>query len=205
MVYPPTLNSEPARGSAVANLHQRILSNEPDWQRDAFVEFHPLVHRLLLKALGPSADVDELLDDVFLAFFESAWRIRESAKVKSYLVSITMNCIRKEIRRRRRQAFLRRLMGQVEDIDQRAGTDDPKAKAALVQLHKILEELGANERSAFLLRSLENMPFPEIAEALHISESTAVRWTKRATEHVMKRVGRNALLCDYVLDRSGAL
>jgi RNA polymerase sigma-70 factor (ECF subfamily) len=202
MARPPSLSTEPVREAHAEDLHSRIVGDEPGWQKDAFEEFHGLVQRLLLKALGPGADVDELVDDVFLSFFESAWRIRESAKVKSYLVSITMNRIRREIRRRKRQALVRRLMGQQVEVDQRAGSDDPKAKAALIQLHKILEELGANERSAFLLKNLEGLPLAEIAEVLAISESTALRWTRRATEHVMKRVGRNALLCDYVRDRS---
>jgi DNA-directed RNA polymerase specialized sigma24 family protein len=42
------------------------------------------------------------------------------------------------------------------------------------------------------------MPFAEIAEALSISESTAHRRARRANEHVMKKIARNALLCDYI-------
>jgi RNA polymerase sigma-70 factor (ECF subfamily) len=122
--------------------------------------------------------------------------------MRSYVVSITMNRIRHEIRRRKRQDLFQRLMGKAEDIDHRPGSDDPKAKAALIQLDRILGELHGDERSAFLLRSLEGMAYVEIAEALNISESTALRWTRRATEHVMKRVGRNALLCDYIRERS---
>lgn len=185
-----------------AELYARIMSGDPDWHRDAFLEYHGLVHRLLTRALGPQADIDEPLDDVFLAFFESAHRIRASAKVRSYLVTITMNRIRREIRRRKRSELVHKLMGRAEDIEHRPGNDDPKAKAALIQLSRILEELNGNERSAFLLRSLEGMGYAEIAEALEISESTALRWTRRATEHVMKRVGRNALLCDYIRERA---
>jgi RNA polymerase sigma-70 factor (ECF subfamily) len=99
-------------------------------------------------------------------------------------------------------ALLYKFIGKDEELDRRAGNDDPKAKAALIQLSRILEELDADERSAFLLRSLEGMAFVEIAEVLSISESTALRWTRRATEHVMKRVGRNALLCDYIVERT---
>jgi transposase len=41
----------------------------------------------------------------------------------------------------------------------------------------------------------------EIASALKVSESTAKRWVRRANEHVLKRVSRNALLADYIQDR----
>jgi RNA polymerase sigma-70 factor (ECF subfamily) len=182
-------------------LFAEILANEPGWQERAFRHFHGLVHRLLTKAFGPSAEVGEMLDDVFMSFFASAHRIRSSAKVRNYIVSITMNRIRHEIRKQKRQQLLHNLMGKPEEIEHRAGNDDPKAKAALIQLSRVLGELDGDERSAFLLRSLEGMAFSEIAEALDISESTALRWTRRATEHVMKRVSRNALLCDYIRDR----
>jgi RNA polymerase sigma-70 factor, ECF subfamily len=170
MLPPPRPEQKAGPDCSGEELHARIQRGDPDWQRLAFTQYHGLVQRLLLKALGPSAETDELLDDVFLSFFESAQRIRDSAKVKSYLVSITMNQVRREIRRRRRQAFLFKLMGNTEDMNQRPGTDDPKARAALVQLHRVLEELNADDRSAFLLRNLESMPFPEIAEVLNVSE-----------------------------------
>jgi RNA polymerase sigma-70 factor (ECF subfamily) len=183
---------------SVDQLYAKIHSKDRSWQRDAFDRYHDLVHRLLVRALGPGADIEELLDDVFLSFFQHASRIQSSDKIRSYLVSITMNRLRAEIRRRKRAEFWQRFVGAAGEPDANPGTDDPKAKAALIQLSRILDELNAEERATFLLRSLEGMPFAEIAEALSISESTAHRRAKRATEHVMKKVARNALLCDYI-------
>lgn len=183
---------------SVDELYAKIHRKDLSWQRDAFDRYHDLVHRLLVRALGPGADIEELLDDVFLSFFQHASRIQSSEKVRSYLVSITMNRLRAEIRRRKRAELWQRFTGASGEPDANPGTDDPKAKAALIQLSRILDELSAEERATFLLRSLEGMPFAEIAEALSISESTAHRRAKRATEHVMKKVARNALLCDYI-------
>jgi RNA polymerase sigma-70 factor (ECF subfamily) len=183
---------------SVDELYSKIHRKDKSWQRDAFDRYFGLVHRLLVRALGPAGDIEELVDDVFLSFFQSAQRIQSSDKIRSYIVSITMNRLRAEIRRRKRAQFLHRWTGTTEDADQNAGHDDPKAKAALIQLSRILDELNAEERATFLLRSLEGMPFAEIADALAISESTAHRRAKRATEHVMKKVARNALLCDYI-------
>jgi RNA polymerase sigma-70 factor (ECF subfamily) len=183
---------------SVDELYAKIHRKDKSWQRDAFDRYYGLVHRLLVRALGPFGDIEELVDDVFLSFFQSAQRIQSSDKIRSYVVSITMNRLRAEIRRRKRAQFLHRWTGVTEEPDQNPGHDDPKAKAALIQLSRILNELNAEERATFLLRSLEGMPFAEIAEALSISESTAHRRAKRATEHVMKKVARNALLCDYI-------
>jgi RNA polymerase sigma-70 factor (ECF subfamily) len=179
------------------DLYAKIHRKDKSWQRDAFDRYHSLVHRLLTRALGPGADIEELVDDVFLSFFESAQRIQSSEKIRSYVVSITMNRLRAEIRRRKRAEFLR-WTGVIEEIEQKPGQDDPKAKAALIQLSRILDELNAEERATFLLRSLDGMPFAEIAEVLSISESTAHRRARRANEHVMKKVARNALLSDFI-------
>jgi len=183
------------------DLHAAILSNSEDWQRRSFDEFHGLVHGLVLKCLGPNAETSDLVSEVFVKFFENAHRIRSRGAIRSYMVSITMNAIRGEIRRRKRRELLIRLSGLLPELDQEPGHDDPKAKAALIQLSRILEELGANDRMAFVLHSLEGMHIGEIATVLKVSESTAKRRVRRANEHVLKRVSRNALLADYIQDR----
>ena len=53
-----------------------------------------------------------------------------------------------------------------------------------------------------MLHSLEGMRLAEIAEILRVSLSTAKRRVQRANEHVLKRVSRNALLADYIRDKS---
>jgi DNA-directed RNA polymerase specialized sigma24 family protein len=55
----------------------------------------------------------------------------------------------------------------------------------------------------FVVNSLEGMQIAEIAAALKVSQSTAKRRIRRANEHVLKRVSRNALLADYIQDKSG--
>jgi DNA-directed RNA polymerase specialized sigma24 family protein len=42
----------------------------------------------------------------------------------------------------------------------------------------------------------------EIASALGVSESTAKRRVRSANARVLKRVGRNALLADYLIART---
>jgi len=197
---PATLGRDAQREE---DLHLAITNNQGDWQRRAFDEYHRLVHGLLSKTLGPRAEVPDLAGDVFVIFFANAQRIRLASAVRSYLVSITMNVARRELRARRRRALLYTLIGWPRDAERQASPDDPKAKAALLQLGRIVEELSPDERAAFVLHSLENMPVAEIADALGVSESTAKRRVRRANEHILKRVRRNALLADYLVARSG--
>lgn len=179
-------------------LYAAIVGNDEDWQRRAFEQLHGLVHGLILKCLGPNAEIADLVGDVFLTFFETAHRIRRPMALRSYVVSITMNAVRREIRRCKRRRALGGVSRTLPELDHEPGHDDPKAKAALIQLSRILDELGGHDRMAFQLHSLEGMQIAEIASALEVSQSTAKRRVRRASEHVLKRVSRNALLADYL-------
>ncbi len=179
-----------------------IQAGAPGWQRQAFDEFHALVHGLLYKSLGPSAEVEDLVSDVFLSLFESAQSIREPHALRSYVVSVTMNTVRRELRQRRRRALFERLTGGADQTERLVAPDDPKAKAALLQLSRILDGMGTEERLAFVLYGLEGLRLAEVAEALAVSLSTAKRRVRSANEHVRKRVSRNVLLADYIRERS---
>ncbi len=200
----PTTFSAPVgdRSEQQGELHAAILRNEAGWQRRAFNAFHDLVHALLIKALGPRAEIADLVGDVFVSFFANASRIQSAQAVRSYLVSITMNLARRELRQRKRRELFQRFSGAAQDYEQEAGRDDPRAKAALIQLSRILDDLSADDRSAFVLSNLEGMPALEVAELLGVSESTAKRRIRRANERVLKRVRCNVLLADYVQART---
>jgi RNA polymerase sigma-70 factor (ECF subfamily) len=185
-------------------LYQAIRRGAPDWQVRVFEHFRSLVYRLLIKALGPNAEIDDLIGDIFVSLFESAGNIKSAAGLRSYVVSVTMNAIRREFSRRRRWTHYFGVKASNLELEQRPALDDPKAKAALLQLSRILDDLHVDERMAFVLHNLEGLPLTEVADALRVSHSTIKRRVKRANRHLMKRVSRNALLVDYIRDRSEA-
>lgn len=200
-VSPPAV-SRPA-SEVETELFTAIMRDLPGWQSRAYYQYQALVRGLVVKSLGPKGDIEDIVGDVFLRFLENARRIRSPEGVRSYLVSITMNSVRREARKRKRRALFQRFFAGADEMERRPGLDDPKAKAALIQLSRILDELSANDRAAFVLRCMEGLPINEVADVLRISESTAKRRARRASERVLKRVSRNALLADYVLDKTG--
>jgi RNA polymerase sigma-70 factor (ECF subfamily) len=204
MMTPRLVSSQPGplRADVEEELYAAIIANAPGWQRSCFDRYYGLVHGLLLKSLGPRAEISDLAGDVFVTFFANAQRIRTAVTIRSYLISITMNIARREMRRRKRRELFHRFDGGSGDFEHEPGSDDPKAKAALIQLSRILDGLGPDDRAAFVLHNLERMQIAEIAGALQVSESTAKRRVRRANEHVLKRVSRNALLADYIRHKS---
>lgn len=182
-------------------LYDDIQTGASGWQRRSYDEFYPLVRGLLVNALGPNAEIDDLVSDVFVGFFESARNIRSAEGIRSYMVSIALNTARRELRQRKR----RRLFFFWEDaegaLERAQGTDDPKAKAALLQLARILDSLHTEDHLVFVLHVLEALPVVEVAEHLGMSISTVKRRLRRANERVLRRVARNPLLTDYVREK----
>jgi RNA polymerase sigma-70 factor (ECF subfamily) len=200
-----TSPAEATASEAEAELYTAIVKDTPGWKAQAYREFQGLVRGLVVKSLGPKADVEDIVSDVFVRFLENARRIRSAHAVRSYLVSIAVNCIRREARNRKRRAFLGRFFFSNEELERKPGLDDPKAKAALIQLSRILDELHPEDKAVFVLRAMERMPIPDIAKTLKMSHSTAKRRAQRASERVLKRVSRNALLADYVREKNGKI
>jgi RNA polymerase sigma factor (sigma-70 family) len=204
VVSPPCPTADERAVSATeTELFRAITNGTHGWQTLAYELYQSLVRGLVVKCLGPKADVEDVVSDVFLRFLENARRIRSAEGVRSYVVSITMNSVRREARRCKRRALFQRFFSSADEMERRPGLDDPKAKAALIQLSRILGELSVEDRAVFVLRSMEGLPIVEVADTLRISHSTAKRRARRASERVLKRVSRNALLADYVCDRTG--
>jgi RNA polymerase sigma factor (sigma-70 family) len=209
----PNESREPTRSSPRAtsdaplprmsdlDLFEAIQVNDAGWQRQAYDEFLPLVRGLVVRSLGPKLETEDLIADVFVALFENARNIRSADGLRSYIVSIVMNLVRRELRRRRRRTLLgfsdeeRRLSERVPS------TDDPKAKTALHLLSQILKTLDTDDHLVFSLCALEGFKLEEAADTLGISVSSVKRRLKRATENLEKRVQQNPLLADYVHER----
>jgi len=193
------LQPVPARDLRLFDAIQRDVS---DWKRQLFEEYLGLVRGLLIKSMGPQADVDDLVSEVFVGLFESAGNIRTAGGLRSYVVSVTMNTARREFRRRKRfNLFFLRDDGH-EIAERTPSVDDPKAKAALLQLHRILEGLDEEERLIFVLHVLEELPLQEAAASLAVSLSTAKRRLKKANERIRRRVAANPLLSEFVRERA---
>lgn len=186
-------------------LYEAIQSNAVGWQRQIFDEYLPLVRGLLTKILGPSSEVEDLTSDVFVGLFESARNIRSAEGLRSYVVSVAMNTARRELRRRRRRRMLFFWEDADEMVERAPGSDDPKAKAALLQLSKLLATMPDEDRMVYALHVLEGLPLVEVAKTLELSLSTTKRRLARAETRMRKRVLRNSLLTDYVIERGGSL
>jgi RNA polymerase sigma-70 factor (ECF subfamily) len=143
--------------------------------RVLFDRYAALVRRILQRTLGPAREVEDQLQETFLAFFRQLGELRSDGSARAYLVSIAIRIARSELRRRRLRRILR--LTPAEELVELAGNEDPnwEARRAVSRLFAILDELDTDSRLAFALRHIEEMELTDVASALGISLATVKR------------------------------
>lgn len=124
---------------------------------------------------------DEITSDTFV----SAWLARERISqptVKSYLFAIARNLYRDLQRRQERHAELDHRM-----TDKRISVQTHMEQTAEVRaVLAALQQLPEMDRTALLMRALDQMPYEEIAETLGITVVTAKVKVYRARLKLMQ-------------------
>jgi RNA polymerase sigma-70 factor (ECF subfamily) len=124
--------------------------------RDGFGRLYdlyaPLVHGILL-ARVPRAEVDDLVQDIFLHAFKKLHTLRDSAAFGAWIAMIARN---------RAVDFHRRTRATVEITDELRGSDKQQSKAA--EILELIRSLPDAYRETLVLRLVEGMTGPEIAD-----------------------------------------
>jgi RNA polymerase sigma-70 factor (ECF subfamily) len=169
--------------------------------RVAWHRFAPMVHRILKRTLGPGADVEDLVQEVFVCLFGRIKTLREPKALKAFVIAIAAMTVRAELRRRR----TRRMLWLDVPTSPMPVHPDPEARQALQHFYLILDRLGAQDRTAFVLRYMEQLELTDVASALQTSLSTTKRRLTRVWQRVSLLVERDPALAHYLssLNREG--
>jgi RNA polymerase sigma-70 factor, ECF subfamily len=181
-----------------AELVLALQQREPAAAEAIWERYSGRVHRFLSHALGgPSEEVEDLTQEVFLRIFTRARAINKPAALREFVMSVAVRVMQWELRRRwvRRRVRLSD-SGELPDVIDGGGVDQ-EARQALARCYDILNALGVRERTAFALRYLEEMTMEEVAAHMKTSLSTAKRLVNRATASVSAEVGSDADLFGY--------
>ncbi len=122
-----------------------------------FERYAPLVHGVLLASL-PKADADDLTQEVFLTAHARLGGLKEPGAFGAWLCSVARNRAR-DFLRRRRQHF---------ELSQDIPSADPR-RAEAEQVLVVIRELPEAYREPLVLRLVEGMTGPEIAERTGLS------------------------------------
>jgi len=144
-----------------------------------FRRYAPYVGALVLKLLGRPADVDDVVQDVFMQAHRGLGKLRDPAAVRPWLRRIT-------IRRARRFLSKRWVLRWFSEASVETQTDladpsaSPEERAQIARIYRRLELMARDERLAWVLRFVEGETLEGIAELLGCSVSTVQRRLRAA-------------------------
>ena len=141
------------------------------------------------RLLGWDGEVEDVVQDVFLAAFVGFKKFRFECSVKTWLFGITVNKCRSY---RYRRAVRRRALSQARQIkvtaSKRAAEKSRHQEEKHEQVRRAVSRLPVKYREAVVLRYLEGLSTKEIIKVLGVSENAFHTRLSRAREQLEKEL-----------------
>jgi RNA polymerase sigma-70 factor (ECF subfamily) len=154
---------------------------------EAYRAYAPYVAAIGLRMLGRPDEVDDLVQDVFVAAHRGWRAIREAEGVKGWLARVTVRVALRRLARRRRW----RLLGFGGDFDYGTLPDagaSPEVRALLGRVYRALDALQPKIRVPWTLRYVNGERLDAVALLCGCSLATAKRRIALAHEAVREAV-----------------
>ncbi len=183
---------------------RRLVRLALDGEHEAFGELFERhsesVRRLLVSAIGPRGEIDDLAQDVFVQAFRSLGRFRGEARFSTWLHRIAVNVAVSYLRR------LRRAIPAVDParLERRAGigrsTPEQRAEGRemLRRFNALLDGLTPKRRTALALFAVEGLSIAEVAELTGVAAPVAKSRIWFARRDLRRRAAEDPYLAPLV-------
>jgi len=177
--------------SETADQLSLLVEQAKAGNRSAFAQladrFHQDIFRMVYYRIRSRTDAEDITQDVFLKVFQKISGIKETAKFRGWIFSITLNRIRDFQRKKRFRSLFKVEDENIEShAPEQGDTDQPDALNQVLkkdfwrQIGLILNKLSNMEKEVFLLRFFDHLSINEIAGVLKKNESTVKTHLYRA-------------------------
>lgn len=183
-------------------LVQRCQAGDTEAFRELFRVHRADVSRLVHRLLGGSADVEDVVQEVFLQVHKSLKDFRFGARFSTWLYRVTVNVVLMQ----RRSARSRPVFVEVADTpvpqDQALLPDEQASRHRRVEaLFRLLDRLSDKKRVVFVLHELEGFSPTEIATIVGapvLTVRTRLFYARRELADMLRQEPALARLADEI-------
>ena len=186
-----------------------LVNQAREGNRSAFAQladrFHKDIFRMVFYRIRSRVEAEDITQDVFLKAYQNIASIKDAAKFRGWLFSITLNRIRDFQRKKRFRSLFKMEDENIESHPtEKVDPDQPDALGHVLrkdfwrQIGLILKKLPQMEREVFLLRFFDHLSINEIAGVLKKNESTVKTHLYRALAKFKKEPAMRQLLNEIV-------
>jgi RNA polymerase sigma-70 factor (ECF subfamily) len=140
---------------------------------------------LIWRVLGPDSEYEDVVHEVYVNVFSSIHRLREPARLWSWLARVTTNTVRQEIRKRQSYRRKKKMLA-----DNSARNPHSMEASLSRDICVMFSKLQVDQRIAFSLRYIEGYSLDEVAGACGCSLATIKRRLSKAKKHLKPLVER---------------
>lgn len=191
----PSRGSQQTRsgaGPSDAALVVAARAGEP-WAQEALFRRHaPRMNGLAFRVMGRDDEIDDLVQETFIAALSSLDRLEKPDAFASWLSGILVRQAYKKIRRRRMLARLGlgRAALAIDAEELVATTATPERAAELAALYSVIESMPADLRVPLVLHRVEGLGLEEVATLMEVSLATVKRRIAEAHGLLEDRFGK---------------
>lgn len=157
-------------------------------------ELYPRLHRAMKAYLaGSRIDAEDLLQETFLKAYVNLGSFREDASMYTWLYSIARNLAIDEFRKRKYEKLISST--PIEDLEY-SNDDSNEGKESIDQqvfmMRKAIAQLPELLRSIVVMKTIDGLSYPEIAEITELNEDTIKNRMFRARKElatILKQMG----------------
>lgn len=164
-----------------AALVARFVAGE----REAFDQLYDrhvrYVAGVAFRLLGDQSELNDVLQETFLAALETMDRLRRPERVRAWLVGIAIRRVRRRLYKRARWTFVRRLFGAGAPA-----ASDPDDQARADELGDALSSVDPKFQTPWVLHHVEGETLPAVAEIEGVSLATIKRRIARADTEIRR-------------------
>jgi len=144
-------------------------------------EYYTYMRRVVWHVLGPTEDLEDVIQDAVVAVMRSANSITKANATQGWVRAVTVNTARKYIRGRSRW-YSRRTTFDETVLE--THVPDPEARRVVRALYQALQRLPVDLRLVWTLRFVNRCTVGEIASSLEVSHATAKRRIVKARQRL---------------------
>jgi RNA polymerase sigma-70 factor, ECF subfamily len=183
-------------------LIEGLKQNKQEAFRLLLERYQELVVSTCYSFLNNSDDAHDIAQDVFIEVYKSVHRFRQDAAISTWLYRIAANKSLNHLRKHKNRKFflqIEKLFGAEVQSNNLSEPDftrplekEAEYSARAEMLHKAIDSLPANQKTAFTLHKFKSLPYKDIAEVMEFSlpaiESLIHRAKKNLQSQLIKMI-----------------
>lgn len=176
------------------SIIREVLAGDKDAYGLLVARHSQSVFRAAFRITGNEADADEVVQEAFLRGYQKLPAFEARSEFRTWIYRIAVNCALNMISKKKVEATYQIAEDadptehQVQVADTSAGPERTLLSREIEALQaKAMRSLTPTERTAFVLRHMEDRPTAEIAAALEIAPNAA----KQAVFRAVQKLRRN--------------